>query len=87
MTTTSNLPESMAMYEDVSHMMTMDTEEYDDYGGHYTDQDYDDSALPGQDSTLTGSRAWHSNFREGEEISRVEEWCVMRTQQFKRLIV
>ena len=61
MTTTSNLPESMAMYEDVSHMMTMDSEEYDDYGGHY-----DNSALPGQDSTVTDNRILTSDFREGE---------------------
>merc|ERR1712013_577252 len=42
-------PNILGMYEDVSHMMTMETEEYE---GHYGDREYDSATLPGQDTTV-----------------------------------
>ena len=44
-------PNILGMYEDVSHMMTMETEEYE---GHYGDQEYDSGTLPGQDTPVQG---------------------------------
>ena len=43
----------LGMYEDVSQMMTMETEEYE---GHYGDQEYDSSVLLAQEPTFQGRK-------------------------------